>query len=269
MYIEDGGYTALITGASSGLGLEMAKTLLAHGARVIIAARGRERLASALEELKKLGEAYALPMDVRSEASVQEASEWFTARFDRLDLLVNNAGIGNNAPGMETLPPDHAFYDLPAATVKDILDTNLLGFFLVTRSFVPRMLRQGSGSVVYVSTSSGTMTGRGQFPYGPSKAGAEAMAALMAEELRERGIAVNVICPGGFTDTNMAPPGAKEAFLKSGRPILPPAVLNETILFLASSAARGISGEKLVGKDFPRWLRERGLSFPDGGPETV
>ena len=255
------GYTVLITGGSSGLGLEMAKTLLSHGARVIIAARGGARLESALAELTKLGEAYAVAMDVRSEGSVTAAVEWFSSRFDRLDMLVNDAGIGKNAPGMETLPPGYSFYDIPVDTVKAVLETNVLGLFIVTRSFAPLMIRQGYGSVVYVSTSERTMTARGQIPYGPSKAGAEAMAAIMAGELGAKGITVNVISPGGFTETNMAPPGEKEIVLKSGRPVLPPTILNDTILFLASSAAVGITGEKIVGKDLRQWLERKGIDW--------
>lgn len=257
MSIEKGGYTALITGGSSGLGFEMAKTLLSNGARVVITARAGERLDRALAELKKAGDACAIPMDVRSEESVAAAAEWFSANFDRLDMLVNNAGIGNNAPGMETLAPDHTFYDVPVDTVRNILETNLLGFYIVTKYFVPIMVRQGSGSLLYVSTSDTTMTGRAQMPYGPSKAGAEAMAAIMAQHLEEHGITVNVICPGGFTDTAMAPPGAVEAALRNGRPVLSPDVLNDTILFLASEEAAGISREKIVGKEFTAWLERR------------
>ena len=246
------GYTVLITGGSSGLGFEMAKALLSHGARVIIAARGGEKLEKARAALSEIGDAYAVAMDVRDEGSVEAAAAWFSARFDRLDMLVNDAGIGNNAPGMETLKPDHAFYDLPVRAVRAVLETNLLGFFLVSRSFVPLMLKGGGGSLIYVSTSDGTMTRPGQLPYGPSKAGAEAMAKIMARELGPLGIRVNVICPGGFTDTAMAPPGAKEQMLEKGLPVLPPTVLNETILWLASPAAAGLNGEKLVGKDFAR-----------------
>ncbi len=253
------GYTALITGGSSGLGFQMAKALLLSGATVVIAARAGERLEKAREALALAGDAHAAAMDVRDEGSVERAAAWFRERFHRLDLLVCDAGIGNNAPGMEALPPDHAFWDIPVESVRAVLETNLLGFFLTARSFVP-LMGQG-GSLVYVSTSDATMTRPGQLPYGPSKAGAEAMAAILAEELRDRGIAVNVICPGGFTDTNMAPPGAKESMLKNGRSVLPSTVLNKTILFLASSAARGLTGEKLIGKDLDRWLEERGVAF--------
>ena len=250
-------YTALITGGSSGLGFEMAKTLLLSGAAVVAAARPGERLDRAGEELRQWGDAHILGMDVRDEASVDAGADWFAARFPRLDMLVNCAGIGNNAPGMEALPPDHRFTDIPVSAVRAILETNLLGFFLVSRRFVPLMKR--GGSLVYVSTSTGTMTRPGQLPYGPSKAGAEAMAAILAQELRSRGIWVNVICPGGFTDTAMAPPGAKERMLQSGQTVLPPTVLNEVIRFLASPAAVGITGEKIVGKDFSHWLANRGV----------
>lgn len=254
------GYIALITGGSSGLGYEMAKQLLRQRATVIIAARGGKRLKEAREKLSASGTVYAVPMDVRDEASVDTAAAWVAERFDHLDMAVSNAGIGNNAPGMEDLSPDHRFYDIPVSAVRAVLDTNLMGYFLVARRFVPLLMKRG-GSLVYVSTSTGTITRPGQFPYGPSKAGGEAMSAILAEELRDLGIAVNVICPGGFTDTNMAPRGATEAMRKSGRPVLPPTVLNKTISFLASPASAGITGEKLVGKDLDAWLEARGIAF--------
>ena len=87
------------------------------------------------------------------------------------------------------------------------------------------------------------------------------MAAILAQELRDLGIWVNVICPGGFTDTAMAPPGAKERMLRNGLPVLSPTVLNDVILFLTSPAAVGITGEKIVGKDFAKWLAARGFIF--------
>ena len=255
------GYTALITGGSSGMGYEMAKQLLSQGATVIVTARAGRRLNEAAERLAAFGDVHAAVMDVRSEKAVEETARWVEARFDRLDMVVSNAGIGNNAPGMASLPEGHRFYDVPPSAVRDVIDTNLTGFFLVARSFVPRMVRQGRGSLVYVSTSDATTTRPGQLPYGPSKAGGEAMAAIMAEELRGTGVTVNVICPGGFTDTAMAPEGMKERFLRNGLPVLPPDVMNRAISFLASSASEGISGEKIVCRDFEGWLKDRGVTF--------
>jgi NAD(P)-dependent dehydrogenase (short-subunit alcohol dehydrogenase family) len=262
MSIDLKGYTALITGGSSGMGFEMARELSAHGATVVIAARPGARLENACRRLRGAGrDVHAVPMDVRDEDSVTRAAEWFREHFDHLDMLVNNAGIGNNAPGMESLPENRHFYDIPLSAVRAIIETNLTGYFLVSSKFVPLMVGQGHGSLVYVSTSAETMTRKGQLPYGPSKAGAEAMSAIMAEELCDAGIAVNIICPGGFTDTDMAPAGIKEFFKKNNMPILPPTIMNRAILFLASPASKGITGEKLIGKDFDRWLKSRNIDF--------
>ena len=254
MNVDLKGYTALVTGGSSGLGFQMSKALLEAGAKVIITARAGERLERAEAALARAGDVSAVAMDVRDEKSVEAAAEWVRGRFNRLDMLVCDAGIGNNAPGMEALAPEHDFWDIPVEAVRAVLETNLLGFFLTSRSFVPLMGK--GGSLIYVSTSDATMTRPGQLPYGPSKAGAEAMAAILAQELKARGIRVNVICPGGFTDTNMAPPGLTERMRASGLPVLPPTVLNEVILYLASSPAADLTGEKLVGKDFAKWRSE-------------
>lgn len=262
MAINLKGYTALITGGSSGMGFEMAKELLSHGATVIITARAGKRLDDAKAKLTAKGyDIYAVPMDVTSEESVTNAAKWVEENFNHLDMVVNNAGIGNNAPGMKDLPADHHFYDIPISTVRTVIDTNFIGYFIVTSKFVPIMLKRKNGSLVYVSTSTSTMTRKGQLPYCPSKAGAETMTTIMADELRDMGIMVNVICPGGFTDTGMAGEGVKEFFLKNNMPILQPNVMNKVILFLASPAAAGISGEKLIGKDIDEWLKSKSISF--------
>ena len=213
MAINLKGYTALITGGSSGMGFEMAKELLSHGATVIITARAGKRLDDAKTKLAAKGyDIYAVPMDVTSEESVTNTAKWVEDNFNHLNMVVNNAGIGSNAPGMKDLPADHHFYDIPISTVRAVIDTNFIGYFIVTSKFVPLMLKRGNGSLVYVSTSTSTMTRKGQLPYGPSKAGAEAMTTIIADELRDMGIMANVICPGGFTDTGMA----DEEFIVAG-----------------------------------------------------
>lgn len=256
------GYTALITGGSSGMGFEMARQLLSQGATVIIAARKGKKLDDAEARLAEGGfDVRAIPMDVTSEESIAAAAKRVEEELDHLDMVVNNAGIGSNAPGMADLPANHLFFDIPVSTVRAVIDTNLVGYFTVASRFVPIMLKSGHGSLVYVSTSTETMTRPGQLPYGPSKAGAEAMTTIIADELQDLGIMVNVICPGGFTDTGMAGEGVKEFFEKNNMPILPPTVMNKAISFLASPASAGISGEKIIGKDIDAWLSERGIEF--------
>ena len=252
-------YTALITGGSSGLGFEMAKQLLKDGAAVIIAARGKERLEEAKKALSEFGDVYAVEMDVKSEESVKTAAGWIEEHFEHLDMVVSNAGIGRNAPGYENLERNHRFYEIPVSIVRDVAETNFIGTFIVARCFVPQMLKHGHGSFVYVSTSDSTMVREGQIPYGPSKAGAEALTAVMDKELYASGILVNVITPGGFTDTNMAGRGDAQERRKKNLPVLPPTVLNKTISFLASPASKGIHGEKIIGKDFDEWLAAKEL----------
>lgn len=259
MSLDLSGFTVFLTGGSDGMGYEMAKALLGRGASVVIAARGGKKLDGALERLREAGgEAYAAAMDVRDEASVEAAAAWFRERFDRLDLLVNNAGIGNNAPGMAGAAH---IWEVPVSTFRNVVETDFTGYFLVSRAFVPMLLEAGRGRVVNVSTSTATMTRPGVGPYGPARAGAEALTMVMAEELREYGIPVNVICPGGATDTGMATDGMREAFRRSGRAMLPPDILNRVILFLCSDMAAGLTGEKLIGREFDGWLRERGIAF--------
>lgn len=103
------GYVALITGGSSGMGFEMAKQLLSQGATVIVAARSGEKLDGAKKRLSVFGDAHAVAMDVANEDSVVEAARWVEDTFDHLDMVVNNAGIGSNAPGMKDLPANHYF----------------------------------------------------------------------------------------------------------------------------------------------------------------
>ncbi len=255
------GSVILITGGSSGMGYEMAKELLCRGASVIITARAGRRLDEAEKRLSEFGGVGAIAMDVTSEESVRAAARWVEENYPRLDMVVSNAGIGGNAPGMEGLPPGHSFWDIPLRSVRAVMDTNLVGFFIVAASFAPLMVKNRRGALVYVSTSDATMTRKGQLPYGPSKAGAEAMARIMADELRDLGVMVNIICPGGFTDTSMASESTKEFFRKNNMPVLPPTVMNRAIAFLASPESAGICGEKLVGRDFGQWLARRGISF--------
>ena len=252
------GKVALVTGSSSGIGREMARALAEAGATIVLSSRGGARLDETLAEFRARGlDAHAVAIDVTDDASVEEARAWIEETLGRVDLLVCNAGVGDNVAGMRDLPTGARFYDVPTSAAQQIVDTNLMGFFRTARAFAPAMATRGSGRIVYVSTSNSTLTRPGQLPYGPTKAAGEAMAKIMAQELADAGVAVNIVCPGGFVDTPMAKPGIKDFFEEHGMPVLSPDVLNETIVFLASTEAQGITGEKFVGKDFATWLHSK------------
>ncbi|MBR3275399.1 MAG: SDR family oxidoreductase [Eubacterium sp.] len=253
------GFTVFITGGSSGLGFEMAKALLGEGATVAIAARPGARLDNAFAALKENGgDVYAVPMDVRDEEAVKRAAVWTEEHFGHLDMLVNNAGVGNNVgagPDAEGRTPQ--IFDIPTEAFRTIVETNFYGYFLVTKAFTPMMVKAGRGRIVNVSTSDATMTMKGQIPYGPARAAAEAMSKILSQELCEFGITVNVLCPGGATDTGMATDDMREMFRKMGRTMLPASIMNEAILYLASPEAEGLNGEKIIGNRFHEWLAER------------
>ena len=257
--VDLNGFHAFITGGSSGFGFEMAKTLLDHGATVVIAARGGEKLDKAFAELKEgWTNVHAIGMDVRDEASVSGAADWYDANFERLDMLVNNAGIGmrgiNKGFPHDPLP----FYTVEPKDFYNVVETNFIGYFLVARAFVPFMVRQGKGRVVTVSTGIRTMTAPGQLPYGPARAGAEAMSVIMSDELKKMGIMVNVLLPGGASSTGFMT--EEERAKADERGLLPATILNEAILFLASDKADGMTGERIIGKEFHQWLEEKGKS---------
>ena len=254
------GFHAFITGGSSGFGYEMAKTLMSNGATVTIAARGGEKLENAYASLKNEGyDIHAHAMDVRDAVSVGAVADWYADNFDRLDMLVNNAGIGNRGIS-KGLPGSHTpFYEIETQAFYDIVETNFIGYFLVARAFVPLILRTGKGRVVNVSTSIRTMTALGQLPYGPARAGAEAMSAIMCEELRDMGVTVNILLPGGASNTGFVTEDMREHF--EARGLLPASILNDPILFLASEKAEGLTGERIIGKEFSQWLEEKGIEI--------
>ncbi|AMJ68079.1 dehydrogenase [Hymenobacter sp. PAMC 26628] len=247
------GKRALVTGASSGLGLAMARALAAAGATVVATARGPERLAQARAQLHGEGlDVQVLELDVRDEVSIAAAVQWVGTHWGGLDLLVNNAGIGMRTVNPDFLTRPQPFYEVSAEGFRDLVDTNLTGYFLVAKAFVPLFLQQQRGKIVNISMNHETMRRRGFVPYGPSRAGAESLSLIMAEDLREHGIDVNMLLPGGATDTGMIPDAAK-AKIAGQFQLLSPDVMAEPIVFLAADASNGITGQRIVATEFAAW----------------
>jgi gluconate 5-dehydrogenase len=139
-----------------------------------------------------------------------------------------------------------------------VIDTNLTGYFLVAREVAPRMLDAGGGRIVNISVNHATMTRQGFVPYGPSRAGAEALSRIMAADLRGTPVTVNILLPGGVTATGMLPDEHRPPGLR----VIDPAVMGPPIVWLASPAAGGVHDERIVATEFDDWLRQR----PGGGP---
>jgi NAD(P)-dependent dehydrogenase (short-subunit alcohol dehydrogenase family) len=246
------GVRAVVTGGTSGLGEAMVEALLQAGATVAVAARGGERLEAAVSAWRERGlSAEALPVDVRDPSFVERAAGVVRERWESVDLVVNNAGIGMRTVNPRFLTDPQPFWDVTAGGFADVIATNLTGYFLVARAFAPLFLEQGRGRFVNVTMNHETMRRPGFVPYGPSRAGAESLSVIMTEDLGPHGISVNQLLPGGATATGMIPEGLSD---EQRSRLLAPEIMGPPIVFLASAEAEGVTGERIVAKDWKEWL---------------
>jgi NAD(P)-dependent dehydrogenase (short-subunit alcohol dehydrogenase family) len=240
----------LVTGGTSGLGLAMASALAAAGATVALTGRSGERASSVAAGLPG---AFGLELDVRDEFSVAGAVEAAWSRLGGIDMVVNNAGIGMRTVNPRFMTDPQGFWEVPADGFRAVIETNLIGYFLVAREVTPRMLAAGGGRIVNISVNTSTMQRAGFVPYGPSRAGSEALSRIMAADLQDTNVTVNLLLPGGATLTGMLPPGAAPG--EHG--FLDPAVMGPPIVWLASEQAAGVHDERIVAVEFEDWVRAR------------
>jgi NAD(P)-dependent dehydrogenase (short-subunit alcohol dehydrogenase family) len=235
--------TALITGGAGGLGTVMAQSLANDGLNAaILDIDGDAANKTAAEVNQRCGSerAFAIPGDVSDEGVCNEAVRACIDRFGSIDVLVNNAGVGvssirpdaeRNHPSIEEI--DRRLWDRFFAV-------NVTGPLLMVRAAVPHMRASGWGRIVNNTTSFFTMLR--VLPYGASKAALESMSAIWAKELEGSGITVNVLVPGGPTDT----PFVSDAAGIPRDKMLKPAIMGPPICWLASSASDGVTGQLFI-----------------------
>jgi NAD(P)-dependent dehydrogenase (short-subunit alcohol dehydrogenase family) len=183
---------ALVTGAARGIGLATAQRFLADGWSVALLDTNVETLAEAMRALDLPDRTLELPLDVRRPADADAAIAAIRARFGRLDALVNNAGIAEFGPMMET----------SLEVWREIMDVNLTGPFIMTKAAVP-LMRETGGAIVNITSISSFRASTLRVAYGTSKAGLGHLTKQMAVELASCGIRVNAVAPGPV-DTAMA-----------------------------------------------------------------
>ena len=179
---------ALITGASAGIGQACARALAGEGARLVLTARRQERLDTLKKEAASLGtEAVSVVGDAREEQTAIRTVKAAVDGFGRIDILINNTGAGNYKNLVDTSADD---YD-------EMMDTNVRSTFLFTRHTVPVMLQQKSGTILMISSMAGVYGFGGEAVYCMTKFAQVGFAQALDRELRESGIKVGAICPGG------------------------------------------------------------------------
>lgn len=247
------GKRVLVTGASKGLGRAMAEALAKAGASVVFTARSTNDLVECTKPLKEDGfDVFYQKMDVRDDGSIRTVADWVKNRWGRLDLLINNAGIGMRTVNPAFITDPQPFYQVSSHGFRDLIDTNLTGYFLVSRAFIPLLQESPKGKIINISMNHSTMKRKGFVPYGPSRAGAESLSYIMSEDLKEFGITVNILLPGGATETGMIPEEHKEE-IKKHIHLMKPDIMDEATLFLASDESDGISGQRIVASRFNEW----------------
>jgi NADP-dependent 3-hydroxy acid dehydrogenase YdfG len=182
------GKVALITGASAGIGQACARALAAEGAKLVLTARRRERLEALSAEVRAMDtEAAIVTGDAREEGTALETIAAAKGTFGRLDILINNTGVGNYKNLVDTSAEE---YD-------EMMDVNVRSTFLFTRHAVPLMLSQGAGTILMISSMAGIYGFGGEAVYCMTKFAQVGFAQALDKELRSSGIKVGVICPGG------------------------------------------------------------------------
>jgi NAD(P)-dependent dehydrogenase (short-subunit alcohol dehydrogenase family) len=234
------GKVAIVTGASSGLGVAFAQALAEAGADVVLGARRVERLADTARLVESVGRrALTVQTDVASPESCQALVDAAMAEFGRVDVLVNNAGVGTAVPATHETPDQF----------RQVIDVNLNGCYWMAQS-CGRVMQPGS-SIINVSSVLGITTGGlPQAAYSASKAGLNGLTRDLAQQwMSRKGIRVNSIAPGFFTSemTDQYPDGYLDLVMQrvpAGRKG-DPRELAATVVFLASDAAGYVTGQTL------------------------
>src|SRR5438105_12619013 len=236
---------AIVTGAAGGIGRALVKGMLGAGIRVAAVDRTRDGLdvvTAAAREQGREANLLTIEADLNRETAIADIVGQARGRFGAVDILVNNAGIGQ-----ATLRPGNwqeplRFWDITADQWRLFVAVHTTAPLLLAQAVVPEMRERKWGRIVNVTTSLGTMIRSGSPTYGPSKAALEALSAIMAKDLDGSGVTVNVLVPGGVTNTPMVP--QESGFDR--QQMIQPEVMTPPLVWLVSEAAGGVSGRRFL-----------------------
>ena len=236
---------ALVTGAAGGIGRELVLGLLSNAIQVAAVDRttqGLAELSQIVQERQQAANLLTIEADLARDEAIDEIVAKARDRFRLIDILVNNAGVGQATIRTDNRQRPIKFWEVTPELWKLFVAVHNNAPMALSRALVHDMMRQKWGRIVNITTSLGTMIREGSPTYGPSKAALEAFSAIMAKDLAGTGVTVNVLVPGGVTNTGMVP-------IEAGydrAEMIQPAVMAPPLNWLVSDAAGGVTGRRFL-----------------------
>jgi NAD(P)-dependent dehydrogenase (short-subunit alcohol dehydrogenase family) len=232
---------AVVTGAAGGIGRAMVRGLMAAEIRVVGVDRDGEPLKALADEFRNR-DLLTIGVDLATDGAAAEIVAAARNRFGQINILVNNAGIGPGTIRADSWQRPLKFWEITPEHWRQFVAVHTTAPLTLANAVAPEMMQRGWGRIVNVTTSLGTMIGAGMPTYGPSKAALEALSAVMAKDLDGTGVTVNVLVPGGMTNTPMIPDSA--GYERAA--LIQPEVMAPPLLWLVSDAAAQVSGRRFL-----------------------
>ena len=272
MDMELEGKVAIVTGAAGGFGRELVRGLLGAGAKVAaldVDETRLDELAAAHEEASGTGRLVTVRTDISRHEECEAAVAQARASLGGLHVLINNGALGMGVIRVDHMTNLVGIHEIEPDVWDRFVSVNLSGAWYMTRAAIDGMLAQRWGRIVNVTTSMFTMLRTKFHPYGPAKAGLEAMSAGHAGEFEGRGVTVNVVVPGGPSDTPMVP--IESGFDRSA--MVPPTAMVAPILWLCSEAGGAHTGHRYVAANWDTGadpvVAAKGCRAPIGWPDLA
>jgi len=257
--------TAIVTGAAGGIGRELVLGLLGRALKVAAVdrtAQGLAELAQMAQQRQHGANLLTIEADLARDEAIDEVVAKARVRFGVIDILVNNAGVGQATIRSDNRQRPIKFWEVTPELWKLFVAVHNNAPMALSRALVHDMMRQKWGRVVNITTSLGTMIREGSPTYGPSKAALEAFSAIMAKDLAGTGVTVNVLVPGGVTNTPMVP---LEAGFNRAE-MIQPAVMAPPLNWLVSDAASGVTGRRFLAVHWDASLPSEEAAAKAGAP---